>query len=880
MFDVDDYAADARVSDANGNGLLDPQDLIRAFSDGVDGDANGYIDDIAGWNFLDDDNDPFDEVSYGHGTGEAEDSTAEADNGGDLGTCPNCMVLPVRVGDSFIADSNLFAQGVVFAVDSGAHVVQEALGAVNNTSFARAAIEYAWSRNVPVIASAADEESFHHNVPAANRHTITVNSVTRFAEQSGFTMSPPSYLYLNGCTNYGGNIAVAIESSSCSSEATGRGSGIAGLLISAALDRVDAGMLLPRADRSDRRRASAVRERGAAAPHHDGGRHRFLGRPGRVVRPLERSASSRSATRRSRAGTSTSDTAAPTRTGRSRRWRGGNVPPEADLLPPDWWETLDPVRTPVVDGHRRCGARRAPRSYGWELAAGCGVQPTEDRFAPIASAASLTAPVGPGMLASWSIADTALRCAIDPAAVPQTRAERHAVARRHARRVHRHAAAARHRRRRPARRGAAHALPASRSRSAPGLPAGDRRQRRAVAVLRPAARQGAAPRRAQRRAASSWSCRPPTAPSSRCAPTADALPGWPVHTDPLPLHTGSRAFASGALPTTFYESVGGGAAAADLDGDRRTEVVAGTLAGKLYVWDQDGDAADGLPGPHRAALLGTQRPRPLQPPAAGLPRRARARRSRWRRRARDHRRRHGPPRLRLARRRESAAGLAGAGRRSHADGVDRSGQPPRRAEDGRRPVGGAPGHQDRLDPGRGRAARRRQARRRRRQQRGVSRAGELLVRRQHRRSGRSSRSACSTSANGRLHAIPAGGNDDPGGAGNPAGPELPGWPVRIGVLAAELLPWIEGVPGSPVLADVDGDGRLEVGIASRRRAGVHPARGRHLVLRHGTRRPAADAADGPRSSSAPIPPPPTPRPFLRSAAAASRRSAPTAPSST
>src|SRR5215471_16635912 len=246
VFDVSDYANDARVRDRNGNGLLDPEDLILTFSDGTDGDGNGYVDDIAGWNFLDDDNDPFDEVSYGHGTGEAEDSTAEADNGGALGTCPNCRVLPVRVGDSFIADSNNFAQGVVFAVDSGAHIVQEALGAVNNTSFARAAIEYAWSNDVPVIASAADEESFHHNVPATSQHTITVNSVTRFAEQSGFVMSPQSYLYLNGCTNYGGNIAVAIESSSCSSEATGRGSGIAGLVISAALDRVDAGMLQPR----------------------------------------------------------------------------------------------------------------------------------------------------------------------------------------------------------------------------------------------------------------------------------------------------------------------------------------------------------------------------------------------------------------------------------------------------------------------------------------------------------------------------------------------------------------------------------------------------------------------------------------------------------
>src|SRR5262249_58140967 len=74
-----------------------------------------------------------------------------------------------------------------------------------------------------------------------------------------------------------------------------------------------------------------------------------------------------------------------------------------------------------------------------------------------------------------------------------------------------------------------------------------------------------------------------------------SLRGWPVHTDPLPLHTGSRAFVSGALPTTFYESVGGGVAAADIDGDRRTEVVAGTLAGKLYVWGQDGKRRQGFP---------------------------------------------------------------------------------------------------------------------------------------------------------------------------------------------------------------------------------------------------------------------------------------------
>ena len=83
-FAVADFAT--TVTDRNGNGLPDPEDLILdpAFTDGVDDDGNGYVDDISGWDFLYGDNDPLDNVDYGHGTGEAQDSTA-ADNGtGDV----------------------------------------------------------------------------------------------------------------------------------------------------------------------------------------------------------------------------------------------------------------------------------------------------------------------------------------------------------------------------------------------------------------------------------------------------------------------------------------------------------------------------------------------------------------------------------------------------------------------------------------------------------------------------------------------------------------------------------------------------------------------------------------------------------------------------
>ena len=170
----------ARSPTATATALADPEDLILdpLYNNEVDDDHNGYVDDISGWDFLYGDNDPLDTVSYGHGTGEAEDSTAAANGTGDVGMCPNCRFLPVRVGDSFIADGGRFAAGVLFALDSGADVIQEALGAISNPPQAQQAIDAAYARNVVVVASMADEAAKHANLPSSLEHTMAVNSVT------------------------------------------------------------------------------------------------------------------------------------------------------------------------------------------------------------------------------------------------------------------------------------------------------------------------------------------------------------------------------------------------------------------------------------------------------------------------------------------------------------------------------------------------------------------------------------------------------------------------------------------------------------------------------------------------------------------------------
>lgn len=231
--EVPHNACDSRVSDKNKNGMLDPGDLIAVFSDGTDGDGNGYTDDISGWDVFRNDNNPYDDTRYGHGSGEARDSAAEGNNGrGDIGVCPECTILMVRCADSFLADGNDFASGTVFAVDSGASVVQEALGSMSRSHYADHAINYAYDNNVVIIASAADELSFHHNMPGTTDHTVYVHAVVY---DGSSPKSSTTFLNFNNCTNYGGNLLLSSPGTGCSSEATGVTSGHAGMIYSAAL---------------------------------------------------------------------------------------------------------------------------------------------------------------------------------------------------------------------------------------------------------------------------------------------------------------------------------------------------------------------------------------------------------------------------------------------------------------------------------------------------------------------------------------------------------------------------------------------------------------------------------------------------------------------
>jgi hypothetical protein len=353
--------ADRIKGDVNHNCILDAGDLIEMFSDGIDDDANGYVDDISGWDFFKNDNNAYDDTRYGHGTGEAKDSAGEGNNGdGGIGGCPLCRFLPMRVGDSFIANVNDFGKAVIYATDNGVSVVQEALGTLNQNAFSRAAIDYAYAHGVVVIASMADENSRHHNMPGTANHTLPVHAITH---DGGTAETATTFLAFNTCTNFGGNLAMSISGPACSSEATGRGSGIAGLIYSMALSQpqplrlsAEEVMQLFKASADD---IDVLESHVKAVPDPTMPQKFYESKAGWDQRFGYGRANAARA---------------------MQMIKDGLIPPEVDIVTPDWFDTLYSDRSsgPVsIIGH--VSATRA-KSYDYKVEWAAGVEPDERDF--------------------------------------------------------------------------------------------------------------------------------------------------------------------------------------------------------------------------------------------------------------------------------------------------------------------------------------------------------------------------------------------------------------------------------------------------------------------------------------------------------------------
>ena len=103
----------------------------------IDDDENGYIDDVIGWDWRNNDNDPLDDL--GHGTMCAGIASAVGNNNiGVTGVCWNCKIMPLKIIDSTISlefDIDDLASAIEYAADNGANVISISLeNYVDNTN--------------------------------------------------------------------------------------------------------------------------------------------------------------------------------------------------------------------------------------------------------------------------------------------------------------------------------------------------------------------------------------------------------------------------------------------------------------------------------------------------------------------------------------------------------------------------------------------------------------------------------------------------------------------------------------------------------------------------------------------------------------------------
>jgi MYXO-CTERM domain-containing protein len=568
---------DARVTDKNGNGILDPQDLIQVFSDGKDDDGNGYVDDISGWDFFHDDNDPLDDTRFGHGTGSSKDGMAEGGDGrGGIGTCPDCTAMMLRVGDAFVPELNTWGMAVIYATDIGASVVNiSGGGGLDNPALSNDAMEYAYDNGVTIIASNSDLDSFHHNYPNTSQHAISVHAI-RYDTTS--LSSAHTFFNYNTCTNYGAQLILSIPATGCSSEAAGRSGGTTGLLYSAA---IQAG--LPAVDKAGLRHLTAEEVRQIYIETADN----FYD-PGDASDPTKY------------------PTVAPQPNGLAfaRRFGygrpnmrtavdailAGKLPPEVDIRSPGWFDTVYADKTPSVMVDVRLGwhggALPAGATLDWVLEYAPGVDPTDDQYKPIGHAEMQPAePVKVAWDVSSLMVDNPVPAASSPTFQPDDPANKYIVTLRARATIHS---------------------------SNPMLEGVRGESRHAVSIYRDPSLLAGFPLNLKASGEGGPKLVDLDGDGKREIVFADTnglvhairadgseLAGWPVKTDVLPFLDGAKghAMAPGfaTVDANRNTPVGATAAVGDLDGDGKVEIVVATWFGNVWAWHADGSKVAGFP---------------------------------------------------------------------------------------------------------------------------------------------------------------------------------------------------------------------------------------------------------------------------------------------
>ncbi|MBH8572826.1 S8 family serine peptidase [Nostocaceae cyanobacterium CENA369] len=212
---------------------------------GIDDDGNGYVDDVQGWNFADNNNNTLDD--NGHGTHVSGTIAGENNGYGVTGIAYDAKIMPVKVLDESGSGSySAIAKGIHYAVDNGANVINLSLGGYYSNNTLKSAIEYASSKGVIVVMAAGNDGESSPEYPAryANKSGIAVGAVDRnnnladFSNRAG--TNPIAYVTAPGVDIYSSVPGNQYATYSGTSMATPHVAGVVALMLSANPNLTDA----------------------------------------------------------------------------------------------------------------------------------------------------------------------------------------------------------------------------------------------------------------------------------------------------------------------------------------------------------------------------------------------------------------------------------------------------------------------------------------------------------------------------------------------------------------------------------------------------------------------------------------------------------------
>lgn len=129
------------------------------------------------------------EDKFGHGTHVAGTLSANTNNTqGIAGACPDCTLMIGKVlDDSGNGPYSKIAEGITWAADNNAKVINLSLGGYDNDNTLKEAVAYAWGKGSVLVAAAGNDNTTRHFFPGAYDNVVTVAAVDNKDKKASFS---------------------------------------------------------------------------------------------------------------------------------------------------------------------------------------------------------------------------------------------------------------------------------------------------------------------------------------------------------------------------------------------------------------------------------------------------------------------------------------------------------------------------------------------------------------------------------------------------------------------------------------------------------------------------------------------------------------------